>query len=348
MEGAAIQLDRFLRAVHRRLVIVRAVERGGACAAVAAGFAGVLAGAMLWSGQDGLVPAVATLALGAAIGLVWGLVRGPRMIDAAVEADRQLQLADLLATALAVRGSEDPFAHAVVAVAEQRCRALSPDAIMLHRLGSRAWGGIGLAAALVVTLGALSALPADSRARQDAVPELQMASPRADAQRSDDAITVATSTSKHAIAPSDSDSKGSTDTAQSSVTDPGDVIHLAPGHDPGLSRASLGTAAGRTKGALQPPDPAAVAVGREHPTDAGRDNGSAGGRAGEAGGSVSAVTTGVRSAGSRHSESPSPPWQSPSSASDRQGALRAVDAGNVPDRCRDVVREYFRDDAKPE
>src|SRR5438067_3480147 len=99
------------------------------------------------------------------IGLAWGLVRRPGLIDAALLADSQLELSDLLATALATASSADPWSRAVVAMAEQRCRSLSPDAVVLRKLGGRARGGIGLAAALVLTLGVLSGVPADSRAR---------------------------------------------------------------------------------------------------------------------------------------------------------------------------------------
>src|SRR5436190_11228613 len=109
--------SRFLHAVHRRLVIIRALERCGACLAVACGFAGVLSGAMLWRGEDGRVLAAGTLLLGAMIGLAWGLVRRPRLGDAALVADSQLELSDLLATALATASNADAWSRAVVAMA---------------------------------------------------------------------------------------------------------------------------------------------------------------------------------------------------------------------------------------
>jgi hypothetical protein len=154
----------FVRAVHRRVVVVRAVERAGVCAAIAAGFALVFTGTMLWRGDNGFPLAIGTILLGGVIGLLWGLAQRPEIADAALAADRQLQLADLLATALSLVSNQDPWARAVVATAEQRCRTLSADAIVVGRLGGRAWGGIGLAAALVMTVGALSALPGESPA----------------------------------------------------------------------------------------------------------------------------------------------------------------------------------------
>src|SRR4051812_48354080 len=98
-----VHLDRFLRAVHRRLLVLRAIERGGACAAVACAVAAVLIGAAMWTGRDALRMCVATVTVGAVAGIVWGLVRRPSMLRAAAEADRQLDLKDLLGTALAAR-----------------------------------------------------------------------------------------------------------------------------------------------------------------------------------------------------------------------------------------------------
>ena len=140
------------------MVVVRAGERAGVCLGVAAGFSVVLALGMWWEGRDALGAVGISLTLGGVIGLAWGLARRPGMMDAAVEADRQLGLADLLSTALASMRSEDPWARSVVAVAEARVRTLSPGAVVLRRYGGRAWGGIGLSAALVLTLGVMSSV----------------------------------------------------------------------------------------------------------------------------------------------------------------------------------------------
>src|SRR3712207_358729 len=113
-------LDRFLRAVHRRHVVLRLLEcaGGGLLAACAAG--GVLVALLLWQGRPALAPAVWTLGLGCALGVGWGVVRRPGALQAAMEADRQLRLAGLLGTALLLRQkTQDPWAASVLAVAEE-------------------------------------------------------------------------------------------------------------------------------------------------------------------------------------------------------------------------------------
>src|SRR5437016_8908639 len=78
--NASIHVERFLRSVHRRLVIVRALERGGACAAVACLFAAALSAIQLGRGENALAPATMILALGGAIGIGWGLAVRPRLL----------------------------------------------------------------------------------------------------------------------------------------------------------------------------------------------------------------------------------------------------------------------------
>src|SRR5213080_2065274 len=133
----------FLRAVHRRLVIVRALEAGGIGIACGCAASLLLALCLWWSGRDALVLCIAAIAIGGITGLAWGWLCRPSAMDAAAEADRQLELADLLGSALcSLRYAGDPWHGAVVAVAEQRCAALSPSSVVLHRLGARAWGRI--------------------------------------------------------------------------------------------------------------------------------------------------------------------------------------------------------------
>ncbi|MEA2707979.1 MAG: hypothetical protein QOF78_580, partial [Phycisphaerales bacterium] len=147
---------RFVRRVHRRLIVVRALEYSGACAGIASIFACAFALAALWQGRDAMPLVLPTLAIGASAGLLLGFARRPTRFEAVIEADRQLNLSDLLATAYAQRDSDDPWHLIVVAIADQRCRALAPSTVVVHRYGGRAWGGIGLAAASGLTLALLS------------------------------------------------------------------------------------------------------------------------------------------------------------------------------------------------
>ena len=167
------ELGRFLRALHRRHVALRAAERTGLGILGGSVVALILLPLLLRQGHDAVAPCASALAAGACLGLLWGVTRRPRPLDAAVEADRQLGLKDLLGTALLVRGGDaDSWTRTVLVLAETRCRGLSPSSVILHRVGGRAWGGIGLSVVLVFTLAVFFGTPSDGRAassRADAV-----------------------------------------------------------------------------------------------------------------------------------------------------------------------------------
>jgi hypothetical protein len=166
--------DRFIRRAHARYVILRAVERTGlgifaGCATMA-----ILLPLLCLQGRPLLPITIGALILGGLVGLAWGVAARPNWLDTAMEADAQLDLADLLGTALQLRQSgdkrdglpRDPWQLAVSATAEARCRGLSPGSVILNRLGARAWGGIGLATAFVLALGMIGTTPGDSHAAQ--------------------------------------------------------------------------------------------------------------------------------------------------------------------------------------
>src|SRR5688572_30695924 len=140
-------LEHFVRALHRRYVALRVVESGaigllGGCV-VGAVFAAVL----IRRGQDAWTLVGVALLVGTVCGMLWGATRRPSALAAAMEADRQLRTADLLATAWALRQrrASDAFQHVVLAQAVARCARIAPSAVMLHRMGVRAWGGVALA-----------------------------------------------------------------------------------------------------------------------------------------------------------------------------------------------------------
>src|SRR5438034_11031607 len=114
----------FVRAVHRRMVVLRAVERMGICVLIACAVLLVLMPSLIWRGQGTLELVGAALGVGALAGVVWGITSRPTRLAAAVEADRQLKWADLLSTALTLRqgGDDDAFSRSILAIVEASSR----------------------------------------------------------------------------------------------------------------------------------------------------------------------------------------------------------------------------------
>src|SRR3954447_16047782 len=159
MEQTPSSVGRFVRRVYRRLIVLRLAEWAGVGFVAGCGLALVLIPLLRNRSESPLVLAGIITGIGAAIGLIAAALRRPGMIEAAIEADRQLDLADLLATAWMLEKSNamEDFELAVLTIARDRAANLRPASVMLHRLGVRAWGGIGLAGALVLTVAILTA-----------------------------------------------------------------------------------------------------------------------------------------------------------------------------------------------
>ncbi len=316
--------QRFLRRVHRRLVVVRALERGGVGVVVAATVAIAVAGMMLWQGRDALPVASALLAIGAAVGFIWGVAHRPSEFDAAVEADRQLDLSDLLSSAHAARRSDDPWALAVIAHANERCRTLSPVSVVVHRYGGRAWTGIGLSAALGMTLATLSGAPRDVAAQQsDRVASI--VTPREWKAPRDETSEPHASRSQSR---NESRSETTDDLeAESTLSSRGQIDSSGERGDSGASAGQTSSASGEA--------PSANATGEKSRSGETASGGAAGrsdhdgDRAARAG---SASATNPRS---------SPPWQTSSWSSDVTSATQAIRDGNIPAAYVDVVGAYF-------
>src|SRR5262245_10160126 len=101
------QLQRFLYQVHRRLVVLRILESDGEGVLVGCGIGVRLLPILLWRGQSGLGLVLMLLGTFMLLAVIWRLLHWPRIVDASIEADRQLDTADLLTTAwLLTKGEE--------------------------------------------------------------------------------------------------------------------------------------------------------------------------------------------------------------------------------------------------
>ena len=359
MASPAPHFHAFLRSVHRRLVVVRAAERTGLGVLAGCAAAGVLLPLLYWGGQGAVVPSLFLLGLGTIAGIAWGIASRPSVLVAAMEADRQLALADLLGTAAACDArpdaGDDPWRSTVLAVADDRCRQLAPSQVLLNRFGARAWGGIGLAAALVLTLAGLSGNPADLRATpargtngataplalRTADPQRARTAPAADLRPMSRARPDGPSDGGSSERPMTSDRPSPADTTA------GKSNPSAPGRPSAAGDEGVGGGAGRARQS-QPPRVSVTAsdssapVSRAPDSTAGQQVGGSGRASAAQPSSRDPADAGGSSAGA--SAAPTdrvPPWHSQSWPADRRAAAEALDAGRVPDACRDLVRDYF-------
>jgi hypothetical protein len=355
MPGAsATPLDRFVRALHRRLLLLRVLEATGLGALAGCLLAGVLIPLLLWRGVPAVPPTLAALVVGATGGVVWSLARLPTVLQAAAEADRQLDLADLLATAVTVapRSRESdrdadaaPWLQTVLAAADEACRRHAPSQVILHRLGGRAWGGIALAASLVLTVAALTTQEPAARASLTPSPLVQ---------RGNGTTTYVTQGMQQATAaaggPQRSRSPGTGPESEGNrpPLDGASTVEDSPGataSDRGRSTGSPGdTGSGSGTGRAQTPsgNQSLPSVASSSPSPQAGSLKSTGG----AGASATRPAEGDRASGgavapdAARAQKPVP-WESPAWSDDARRAGEAVKEGQVPDARRHLVREYF-------
>jgi hypothetical protein len=161
-------LERFVRKIHRRLVLIRAVEHLGVCVSVGCGIALPLLAILLLRGQSVVSLLLVIGSFCSLAACVLTIQRWPTLLQAAGEADRQLNLDDLLTTAVRLdRYSCDSMSGSVLAMADARCGRISPSTVILNRYGARAWGGIVLSLAAVIAVSLMPAHPIRSAVAQE-------------------------------------------------------------------------------------------------------------------------------------------------------------------------------------
>jgi hypothetical protein len=336
-------LDCFLRRVYRRLVVLRLAEWAGL--GFAAGCATALISILVLRNQNEstLVIAAAQMVLGMAVGFIAALLRRPRMIEAAVQADRQLKLADLLATAwqLERNPQRESFEEAVLLVANGKASQLQPRLVLLHRLGMRAWSGIGLAGALVLTVAILTANPIDTEAASSPFgPQKATNKSQQDQKASRANSDVAFAPRPAAISPDHPGGEDDPLPGAGKTTD--SATNAARGQNTDVQASNPnGAGAGAGKSAPTPDkaNPFASGTNSSRTNTAGKaasgvGNSSEKGNAGNGNSSASV--------GNSSKSSIAPAWQSDSWPAAQQAADAAISSGQVPPAYHDLVREYFK------
>lgn len=337
----------FLRRAHRRRVMWRCVEGAGIGALIGAAVASATMGLFAWRGvpDDVFAACIVLNLLGLLAGIIVSLRRLPSMLDTAIDVDRQLGTPDLLSSALSMLHRTDftdaAFAETVLAFAEVRVRDVTLARLVARRLGPRAWAAIGLAIAGVFTVAMMTAAP---RATQAAA-EKKPASGSSAAPLGSEISSPSTGTSwvQHGsgradhVTPSsgggpDDQGEDSRHAAPDPTSSTDAARHMASSDASGPGRGGDDTRREtRDSGLASRPD---SSVAPQNPQDH-----VAGGN-----GAVSTdAASGSASPGIVRSKigAQRPPWHSSSWQTDRARALESLDRGAVPDRYRDLVRDYF-------
>jgi hypothetical protein len=331
----AHQLHRFLRAAHRRWIVWRVLERAAIGVLVACALTMILLPILAWRGERVMPMVLGSMLLGAVCGAIFGITSRPTVLDTAIESDRQLNLADLLATAISIR-QRDEWSDAVIAMADARCAHLAPRQILFNRLGVRAWGGIGLSAAIVLTLAILSSNAVITQAIAQASGRAPQANASNPAAR-EEMLSVAREPSRvaHPAQPSDEDhsqipSRAETHTKNSESTAANHNVTSTDGSGAGQANTEATNHAGMNPSA----SPANASNTRPSHT--------------ATGGGVGAPTkTGTDLAGASiasHPSNPLAPWQSSGWSSQRAQALQDLHDNKIPATYHDLVRDYFTRD----
>lgn len=344
MGDRAPHLERFISAVHRRMVVMRFIERVGVSVLGGCGVLALLMPVLIWRHQPTGSLVLATLAVACVAGLSWALIGRPTPLAAAMEADRQLRLAELLSTALSMRGGDDdPFARVVLASAEARCAGASPSSVILNRLGARSWGGIGLALLLV---GVVAVMTSESPRTQ-----LSAAAPRTwqelEDQRLADQVSRAAPTARtpdyrRPKTGSGGDENDPIKSGTPTATDTTTTAAKTTANDNKTGASDEGTGAGagtsastaKTGTTIKPVTGGTAASTQGQTTSTGGDSTTA------ASGGTGAGASGQGTAPRR----PAPAWQSTDWPQIQSQARQAVSEGRVPAPYQDLVRDYFQRD----
>lgn len=332
------ELEVFVRALHRRMVAVRALERTGLGLLAGCAVCLVLMPILLWRGEGTGALATAALCTGGIAGLIWAVARRPTRLQATMEADRQLGLSDLLGTALTIArdGRGGAMEEMVLAIADARCRSLSPSAIALHRLGARSWGGIALAGALVAGLGLFGGQTPGSTAQASGPRTWQEMESAQDAQNSTHIVAPDLRRSKPGGGQDDDPSSANQTTSQDSTGANAKTSATNNGAGSAEQGSGAGSAVSASKGNSGAHHDAVAGGNTAGGIKTGNTAGGGGSAATEGGTGTASGTAGGTTA-ARHV----PVWSGQGWPAAQDAAREAIRVGRVPDAYRPLVRDYF-------
>jgi hypothetical protein len=329
---------RFIAAIWRRMVWIRIAESVGISLAVASVTGLILTPIMWWRGVDPFSAIAALWGPGFVVGILWGISRRPSLMEAAVEADHQLDLHDLLGTMLRTDTAADAvWGESLAAFAEERCRGLRASAVIVNKIGLRGWAGVGILGLLVMAVGMLTSRPSEVTAAPTGLAAGWEG--LGEQKANENSIGLAKAVDRPP-GPGGVDDLGR---RMAMGLNEGSSQQGGAGMD---SSRNVGAGAGSGAGkATTPAGANTVAPDRRVALNA------ASSRFGEAADGTGTSDTKTKMPGENHSNFASSvagrnaaPWSASGWGNDRTAAESAIQAGEVADGDADLVRDYFRRD----
>ena len=320
-------------------MVVRIAESVAVSTAIASAAGLMVVPILWWRGQSALPLACGMPAVGCLLGLIRGISRRPSRLHAAIEADTQLGLDDLLGTVVLLDKGQSGLAwqKTVAAFADDRCRSLSPSAIIVNRIGLRGWAGVGILGGLLLTFALLTVRPLNATAS----PSVSVASASVV-----DAVPNGIDSSSHPARPpgpggTDSNSIAGfeQDRPEDSMAGSMSGTNVSGRSSNGMD-SSTGGGAGTTRNPALTPEPQRIqnsAGDSRHAGPIADGAGMSDSRPGISGENNSTMATAAEAKRAG-------PWTSATWAADAAAANAAIGSGRVPPADGDLVRDYFRRD----
>jgi hypothetical protein len=311
--------------------------RVGICLSLTCG-AAIAINLVFWNNSFKLAEILVFLCVGFLAGLGWSCVGRIPLLAAAMEADRQLGLKDLLSTAFQIsRQSDEAWRRCVLALADERAKELSASQIAVKFFGARSWTVLVLGIALSATLSLFSS----TREHAIASSVSDIGPQRTNPELKSAAGEVSRPPGQ---SPGDADSgrsfSGEVRTSDSANSDGGGKSQDGKS----ITSRTTGTAGGlgttpvtvRDNGAVPSSDGAASVasgsgetasgVGKTSPQPIG---------AGESNGGIAAP-------GGASAHAPAAPWESDQWSAAQASAIKSIQTKQIDPTYADLVRDYFQ------
>jgi hypothetical protein len=340
MQKLPPQSLKFLSAARRRMIIIQVAEAVAVCCAGASVLALILVGVLWLRGLPRLEVAVCAVGIGVACGLVWGIAQRPTILSTALEADRQFELHDLLGSLLTMpRSSEDveesEWHDALAAMAESRCRSLRASDLVMHRIGMRGWGGMGILTALTLVLAGISGRPVNVTA-EEMVAASDSNLTAVHVGEAKNSQPVEQTISRPPGAGGDEASRRRFETEQATAEDADEAGRSSRDAAGGKPGTGTGSAVTQSK-PFTPPGTSAV----EFPQDGKGTQAKATGSGVVSNSDDRGGIAGNGLATEAGKLSPTLPWKSQGWALDAAKAGRAVKSEEAPSEDRELIEDYF-------